>query len=370
MRIGVSEHFSKVALNCVLPCVLPELLGITRCDTLFYGVVYQRQAMLASTSFYLFISAVQGYSEFRTECTTPTSQTSYVSAPNARGTLNILWSCFFTIIACTWTIQHLNVPEQPNEQRSRDQRWYETWRSLKSLWRSIKWMLITIVAPEYIFGKALADLYAAIESKRRMQIFAKEDGVEWGLTHAFFANMGGFVLSQRCLKLSDNDRYSTPAFIEEHVLAPTCNCYEVSRTVLQRDCNERSETPTVPDINSQTTERIELENLLPRPNPSPEVKVTWGGLEARRISMPRKQAEAESILMLPNNTWETTILTRSGGIFPRNILLNISYLANLFISSKILPLSSPLPPSRVGHIHPQKDRGVKEASQHSCVEYQ
>jgi hypothetical protein len=225
--------------------------------------------MLASTAFYLFISSVQGYSEFLTDCTTPTTQTSYVSSPNTRGTLDILWSCFFTIIACAWTIQHLNVPEQPNEQRSRDQRWYEAWRSLKSLWRSIKWMLITIVAPGYIFGKALADLYAALESKRKMQIFAKEDGVEWGLTHAFFANMGGFVLSQRCLKITYNDRYASPAFIQELELAPTRNRFEVSPTVLvnQRDSNDQSTTSNFPDINSQMTERIELENLLSDPNP-------------------------------------------------------------------------------------------------------
>jgi hypothetical protein len=130
-------------------------------------------------------------------------------------------------------------------------------------------MLITIVAPGYIFGKALADLYAALESKRKMQIFAKEDGVEWGLTHAFFANMGGFVLSQRCLKITYNDRYASPAFIQELELAPTRNRFEVSPTVLvnQRDSNDQSTTSNFPDINSQMTERIELENLLSDPNP-------------------------------------------------------------------------------------------------------
>lgn len=31
-----------------------------------------------------------------------------------------------------------------------------------------------------------------------MQNYADTDEVEWGLTHAFFANMGGFVLTQKC----------------------------------------------------------------------------------------------------------------------------------------------------------------------------
>ena len=235
--------------------------------------------MLTSTVFYLFISSVQGYSEFFTNCTAPTSQISYVSSPNTRGTFDILWSCFFTIIASTWTIQHLNVPEQPNEQRSRDQRWYEALRSLTSLWRSTKWMLITIVAPEYIFGKALADLYAAVESKRKMQIFAKEDGVEWGLTHAFFANMGGFVLSQSCPRITYHDRYANAAFIQERGIVPIHNCCEVRPTVLvnQRGSNDSS------------------------------------GASAGRVPTSMKQAEGESVLMLPNNTWETKILTRSGG---------------------------------------------------------
>ena len=59
-------------------------------------------------------------------------------------------------------------------------------------------MLVTIVAPEFILGKALADLYTAYRSKREMREFVRIDGAEWELTHGFFANMGGFVLTQKC----------------------------------------------------------------------------------------------------------------------------------------------------------------------------
>jgi hypothetical protein len=27
-----------------------------------------------------------------------------------RGTFDILWSCIITLLICTWTVQHLNVP--------------------------------------------------------------------------------------------------------------------------------------------------------------------------------------------------------------------------------------------------------------------
>lgn len=30
--------------------------------------------------------------------------------PDRRGTLGIVESCLFTVFACTWSFQHLNVP--------------------------------------------------------------------------------------------------------------------------------------------------------------------------------------------------------------------------------------------------------------------
>jgi hypothetical protein len=57
-------------------------------------------------------------------------------------------------------------------------------------------MPATMLAPEYILGKGLADLSTAFKSRREMEEYARTDGVEWKLTHGFFANMGGFVLNQ------------------------------------------------------------------------------------------------------------------------------------------------------------------------------
>jgi hypothetical protein len=55
-------------------------------------------------------------------------------------------------------------------------------------------MLFTMVAPEFILGKALGDLVAAWQCRERMRDFARRDGVEWGLAHGFYANMGGFAV--------------------------------------------------------------------------------------------------------------------------------------------------------------------------------
>jgi len=55
-------------------------------------------------------------------------------------------------------------------------------------------MAISIMAPEWMLGDAALQLGAAAKSFKAMNEFAIEDGVPWTLTHAFFANMGGFVV--------------------------------------------------------------------------------------------------------------------------------------------------------------------------------
>ena len=54
-------------------------------------------------------------------------------------------------------------------------------------------MLLTMVAPEFILGKAIGDFVAVWQMRKQMKEFASTDGVEWDLAHGFYANMGGFV---------------------------------------------------------------------------------------------------------------------------------------------------------------------------------
>jgi hypothetical protein len=142
---------------------------------------------LCSVSLLAFVTLAQGYTTFNTKCSTPETSTNFVSSPASRGTLDILWGCAFMIIACTWTVQHLNVPEQ---REGRDPGWRGDlkWR-LKSTWQTTKWMLITIIAPELILGKAWGDVDDAKTDLQELQDFAKQDNVPWSLTHSLFANM-------------------------------------------------------------------------------------------------------------------------------------------------------------------------------------
>jgi hypothetical protein len=147
--------------------------------------------------FFLFAfgTAVQAYTVFETTCKTPTTNVNFVSSPDSRGTLDILWSSLFTIFACTWTIQHLNVPEQ---REGRDRGWKGDLKwMLKDVYTSVKWMLLTMVAPEFVVGKACADLMQAKEDLQELLKFAEYDHVPWTLAHTYYANMGGFVVRSR-----------------------------------------------------------------------------------------------------------------------------------------------------------------------------
>ena len=102
----------------------------------------------------------------------------WVAEPNVnlRGTSNIIYTCFFTIYACTWSALHLNIAHRGLSRFGR-------------IFRKIQWMLIAILAPEYIALTALA--------QRSSTITALSDS--WPLEDrsralVFYTLMGGFEL--------------------------------------------------------------------------------------------------------------------------------------------------------------------------------
>src|SRR5947207_12765393 len=95
-----------------------------------------------------FIAFAHAYTTFHTNCTAPSTSVNFVLSNETRGTLDILWSCLFTIIACTWTVQHLNVPEQRENRdpgRLGDIKW-----AMKLTCTSINWWLSIYQAPEVV----------------------------------------------------------------------------------------------------------------------------------------------------------------------------------------------------------------------------
>jgi hypothetical protein len=70
--------------------------------------------------------------------------------PDRRGALSILKSCILTIIAYTWSIQHLNVPAPSGSRSTR-------------LRRKIRHALMTIFLPEVVLPHAIVERAPAIE---------------------------------------------------------------------------------------------------------------------------------------------------------------------------------------------------------------
>ncbi|KAF2871354.1 hypothetical protein BDV95DRAFT_636150, partial [Massariosphaeria phaeospora] len=90
--------------------------------------------------------------------------------PTDRGGFSIVWSCVAVIITCTWTTLHLNIPART------DSFWTK-------LLRKIKWMIVMIVLPEFIFSHAM------------------HRHIKWTITHNYFLNMGGIVNSTNHLPI-------------------------------------------------------------------------------------------------------------------------------------------------------------------------
>jgi hypothetical protein len=99
------------------------------------------------------------------------------------------------------TIQHLNVPEQ-REGRDPGLRGDLKW-SLKDFRKSLKWMLITILAPEVVIGKSAEDLWNGRVQHLDLKQLAEVDGVPWTFTHTLLAKMGGFVVR---VELEENEQ--------------------------------------------------------------------------------------------------------------------------------------------------------------------
>jgi hypothetical protein len=60
-------------------------------------------------------------------------------------------------------------------------------------------MLLSLLAPETTLGLAFSNFLSARLGVKRMRPFAAEDGVEWSLSHSYFADMGGFFITFRPL---------------------------------------------------------------------------------------------------------------------------------------------------------------------------
>ncbi|KAI0096042.1 hypothetical protein F4776DRAFT_677133 [Hypoxylon sp. NC0597] len=208
---------------------------------------------------------------FRPNCTIPPESTNLVLAPNVRGTFDILWTSIFTLITCCWTVQHLNVPRQlpkPKWQEKPRGVWRESvnyscsWikYTLLGVWPKLKWMMATLLIPEFLVGKAYQDRYMATASVNEMKNLAADCGEEfrwieegWTITHGFYAGMGGFALKDQ--SVVDGNTVETPVFLDLRSLTyaiygKTIHNETGSDTDMDSDTESDMGTDTVSDDDS------------------------------------------------------------------------------------------------------------------------
>lgn len=102
----------------------------------------------------------------------------WVEQPPYRGTFDILWTSLVSIGISTYTMLCLNVPAPEDK-----------WHTL--VCRRSLWMVLGILGPEFPLTYAAGQWSRAKQSVKAFKDSGFED---WHLRHAFFADMGGFVL--------------------------------------------------------------------------------------------------------------------------------------------------------------------------------
>jgi hypothetical protein len=102
----------------------------------------------------------------------------WTSAPNLRGTTDILWSCLSAIFLCVYASLHLNV--RANGERD--------WRIYV---RKAKWAALSVVAPEIMVLYASSQLFEV--SNFTWQLNGLGYGW-WTITHSFAVRMGAIQL--------------------------------------------------------------------------------------------------------------------------------------------------------------------------------
>ncbi|KAL3483826.1 hypothetical protein BJX62DRAFT_230720 [Aspergillus germanicus] len=110
------------------------------------------------------------------------SEPSYVSGPNSRGTVDLLWNCFIAFGLCIWTVVHPNIIPWP---RFRDQMLYK-----------LTWLIAAVLSPELLVAVAFRQM---VEAREIVKLWEENiEGAEaktWlGMPGAFFAAMGGYTV--------------------------------------------------------------------------------------------------------------------------------------------------------------------------------
>ena len=95
------------------------------------------------------------------EPTSPQSEPPWSPPDNRRSTWALVETCILTLILCSWTAIHLDIP--PERRRDSISRW---------MWKRLKWSIVGILAPEYLLWMASTEYW---ESRQICLELGKEE---------------------------------------------------------------------------------------------------------------------------------------------------------------------------------------------------
>ncbi|PQE05785.1 Major facilitator superfamily domain general substrate transporter protein [Rutstroemia sp. NJR-2017a BVV2] len=102
----------------------------------------------------------------------------WTDSPDHRGTMDIVFSCTFTIFICIWSVLCVNIGPY------RESTWAKVYRKLKLAG-------LCILGPDFLLLLTIRQW----ESARKSCLNFQQRGIRnWSMTHAFYADMGGFVI--------------------------------------------------------------------------------------------------------------------------------------------------------------------------------
>jgi hypothetical protein len=109
----------------------------------------------------------------------PNNKQGWYSAPNYRGTLDIVWPCLLTTFLCCWNAIHPGIPHPKS-----------TW--LQRLLDRITCMFLGVISPEmFVWFAYRQRLWAKAEHEELVAIIGRKN---WSTAHGFYAYMGGFAI--------------------------------------------------------------------------------------------------------------------------------------------------------------------------------
>jgi hypothetical protein len=102
----------------------------------------------------------------------------WTNSPDSRGTLDVINSCIFTIFICVWSILCINIT--PPEESAIVEFFYK-----------LKLVFLCVLGPDFLLLLAVGQFESARKSCEQFKSLHLSG---WSMRHAFYADMGGFVV--------------------------------------------------------------------------------------------------------------------------------------------------------------------------------